>query len=115
MEPLKRLSDLRLRSLIKQARDKEEVMPDGSVPGLSVRLFPGGAANWALSYRVAGEGGVNSHGRALVGKKHRVSLGGYPTVSLEEARSKANHFLAQAKQGINPKDLLKAGATAGGG
>jgi len=45
-----------------------EEVADGSVPGLTVRLFPGGGANWALIVRVKGEGGVNRHGKPLLGK-----------------------------------------------
>lgn len=87
MEPLKRLTDPRLKSLLNHPRAQEELVPDGSVPGLSIRLFPGGAANWTLLVRVAGEGGVNRHGKRLLGKKVRVSLGNYPTVTLQGARA----------------------------
>jgi hypothetical protein len=111
--PLKRLTDLNLRALLKSHRTAEELVPDGSVPGLSIRLFPGGAANWSFLVRVAGEGGVNNHGKRLLGKKHRISLGNYPEVSLQAARARANHMADQAKHGVNPKDLLKECATAG--
>jgi integrase len=114
LEPLKRLTDLNLRSLLKSPRTGEELIPDGSVPGLSIRLFPGGAANWSFLVRVAGEGGVNSHGKRLLGKKLRISLGNYPVVSLQAARARANHMADQAKHGVNPKELLKESATAGG-
>ena len=65
LTPQKRLTDPTLKSLQQRSRSAEEEVPDGSVPGLSVRLFPGGAANWALIVRVKGEGGVNRHGKAL--------------------------------------------------
>jgi hypothetical protein len=78
LEPLKRLTDLNLRFLLKKERSGEELVPDGSVPGLSIRLFPGGAANFSLLVRVAGEGGVNQNGKRLLGRKLRVSLGNYP-------------------------------------
>jgi integrase len=113
LEPLKRLTDLNLRFLLKKERSGEELVPDGSVPGLSIRLFPGGAANFSLLVRVAGEGGVNQNGKRLLGRKLRVSLGNYPEVSLQAARSRANHIADQAKRGVNPKDLLKETATAG--
>jgi len=113
VEPLKRLTDLYLRSLLKRPRTGEELIPDGSVPGLSIRLFPGGAANWTFLVRVTGEGGVNAHGKRLLGKKLRISLGNYPDVTLQAARAQANHMADQAKQGINPKDVLKEAATAG--
>jgi integrase len=113
LEPLKRLTDLNLRFVLKKERTGEELIPDGSVPGLSIRLFPGGAANFSFLVRVAGEGGVNQNGRRLLGKKLRVSLGNYPEVSLQAARSRANHIADQAKRGVNPKELLKDAATAG--
>jgi len=113
LEPLKRLTDLSLRALLKRNRTGEELTPDGSVPGLSIRLFPGGAANWTFLVRVAGDGGVNRHGRRLLGNKIRISLGNYPEVTLQAARARANHMADQANRGVNPKDLLKETATAG--
>ena len=113
LEPLKRLTDLNLRSLLKSHRTGEELIPDGSVPGLSIRLFPGGAANWTFLVRVAGEGGVNATASDSSGRSIRISLGNYPEVTLQAARSRANHMADQAKRGVNPKDLLKETATAG--
>lgn len=113
MEPLVRLTDARLRSLLKQPPDQEKLIPDGSVPGLSVRLFAGGAANWTLLVRVVGEGGVNRYGKQLRGKKVRISLGNYPLVTLEAARAQANHLIGLAKQGQNPRDALGHTATSG--
>jgi integrase len=112
MTPQKRLTDRTLKSLLQQVRAEEEEVPDGSVPGLTVRLFPGGGANWALIVRVKGEGGVNRHGKPLLGKRLRVSLGKYPQVSLQAARAQANHLLEEAKRGINPKTSLAQSATA---
>lgn len=112
LEPLKRLTDPKLKSLLAQPRTTEEAVPDGSVPGLRVRFFPGGAANWTLALRVTGEGGVNAHGKPLLGRKIRVSLGNYPQVSLQAARAQANHLIEQAKRGINPKIALAQSATA---
>lgn len=112
MTPQKRLTDLKLKSLLQQTRTEEEEVADGSVPGLTVRLFPGGAANWALIVRVKGEGGVNEHGKPLLGKRMRVSLGNYPQVSVQAARAQANHILDEAKRGINPKLAMAQSATA---
>ena len=112
LEPLKRLTDPKLKSLLAQTREAEESVADGSVPGLSIRLFPAGAANWTLVLRVTGEGGVNAHGKRLLGRKIRVSLGNYPQTSLQAARAQANHLLEQAKLGINPKLAMAQSATA---
>lgn len=112
LEPLKRLTDPKLKSLLAQPRTTEEAVPDGSVPGLRVRFFPRGAANWTLALRVVGEGGVNAHGKRLLGRKVRVSLGNYPQVSLQAARAQANRLIEQAKLGVNPKVALAQTATA---
>jgi Arm DNA-binding domain len=48
-----------------------------------------------------------------LGKKIRISLGNYPEISLQAARAQANHLADEAKQGINPKDVLREAATAG--
>ncbi len=113
MEPPRRFTDLSIRSLLKRPRTDEETVPDGSVPGLSLRFHVGGVANWSLLLRVAGEGGVNANGRRLLGKKLRVSLGHYPQVTIQAARAKANHMADQARRGINPKNVLKESATSG--
>ncbi len=112
MAPIERLTDSRIRSLVKQPRTEEESVADGAVPGLYLRLYPGGSASWTLFYRVVGEGGTNRHGKPLVGKKHRLGLGFYPKVSLQAVRAKANNLIELAMQGINPKDAFKEGATA---
>lgn len=77
-----------------------------------MRLFLGSGANWALIVRVKGEGGINSHGKALLGKRLRVSLGNYPQMSLQAARAQANHLIEQAKLSVNPKLALAQSATA---
>ena len=112
LEPQKRLTDPTLRSLLARFRATEEAVADGAVPGLRVRLFPGGAANWTLALRVVGEGGVNAHGKKLLGRKIRISLGNYPQISLAAARAQANHLIEQAKLGVNPKMALGQSATA---
>jgi integrase len=113
MEPA-RLTDLRLKSLLRQPRSEEMTVTDGSVPGLMIRLGVEGTASWSLALRVAGEGGVNQHGRALVGKKLRVTLGGYPAMSLQAARARATDLIEHASRGVNPKVALRTNATAGG-
>lgn len=90
-------------------------MRDGSVPGLSIRVFPRGSANWSFLTRVVGEGGINAHGKPLVGKKIRVNLGNYPTVSLHSARARANELAEQARRGMNPKEAMRRVATAQSG
>lgn len=113
LEPLDRLTDLRLKALLRAQRSEEEPVPDGTVPGLLIRISPGGTASWSLLFRVSGEGGTNKHGKPLLGPKRRMALGAYPEVSLQAARAKANGVLDQAKRGINSKVALEQSATAG--
>jgi hypothetical protein len=61
-----------------------------------------------------GEGGVTKRGHQKKGKRVRVSLGEYPSVTLEAVRGLANTFLDQAKKGVSPIKALEAAATAGG-
>ena len=48
------------------------------------------------------------------GKRHRLTLGEYPTVSLEGARGRANLYIDQANKGISPIVALERAATTGG-
>jgi integrase len=115
VEQPKRLTDAKLRALVKASRAEPQLIFDGSVPGLSVRFGKKhGSGSWSLLFRVVGEGGSTRTGRKLLGKKDRLPLGQYPAVSLEEARAAANTALDQAKKGINPKEARAASATAGG-
>jgi integrase len=112
---MKRLSDPILKAHLRSPPSALTTLPDGAIPGLSVRVGTGGTASWSLLLRVAGEGGTKPSGRLLRGPKHRVNLGGYPEVSISAARAKAAHLLDQAKQGVHPREILSpASRTAGG-
>ena len=111
---MKRLTDPLLKAYLRSPPSALETLPDGAIPGLSVRFGTGGTANWSLLIRVAGEGGVNAKGRLLRGPKYRVNLGRYPEVSISSARAKAAHVLDQARQGIHPRQTLKSVQPASG-
>jgi integrase len=111
---MKRLTDAALKAYLSKPPKSLTVLPDGAVPGLSVRLGTGGAANWSLLVRVTGEGGVKLTGKQLLGCKYRVNLGGYPEVGLAAARTLAISLIDQAKRGVNPKAAMAQSATAGG-
>jgi integrase len=64
--------------------------------------------------RVKGEGGVTPRGHQQAGRVHRLTLGEYPAVTLERARSLANTYLDQAKHGVNPIHALEGAATSRG-
>ena len=86
---MKRLTDALLKTYLRESSNAIRTLADGAVPGLSIRLGTGGAANWSLLVRVSGEGGVKHSGKLLLGRKHRVNLGRYPEVSILAARAKA--------------------------
>jgi integrase len=111
---MKSLTDPTLKSFLRSPPGSTKSLPDGAIPGLSVRLGSTGVASWSLLIRVAGEGGVKASGKGLLGPKYRLNLGRYPEVSLSEARAKAVVLLEQAKRGVNPKEALTPTPTAGG-
>ena len=108
-----KLSDAQLRAWMKKRPTRPVDVPDGAVSGLCLRLGPY-TMTWSLRLRVKGEGGVSRRGRQRNGKSHRVTLGEYPAVTLEAARSTANAYLDQAKRGMSPVAALERAATAGG-
>lgn len=110
---MKKLTDAALRALLRSPPQEREDVQDAAVPGLELRVGPGGAT-WSLLVRVAGEGGVSKRGFKKKGKRHRLTLGEYPTVSLEDARGRANLYIDQANRGINPIAVLERAATTGG-
>lgn len=111
---MKRLTDAALKAYLNKPPTSLTILADGAVSGLTIRLGTGGAANWSLLLRVAGEGGVKATGKLILGRKHRVNLGGYPEMGLAAARTLALSLLEQAKRGINPKTAMSLSATAGG-
>ncbi len=56
---------------------------------------PNGSRLWRFNYRVAG-------------KRNTLSLGVYPTVSLEQARDKCEQYRALLADGLNPGEHHKA-------
>jgi integrase len=63
--------------------------PVGGVPGLLLRVSDTGSRNWIL--------------RATVGSKRRdMGLGGYPAVTLVDARTKAREAREKIKAGLDP-------------
>ena len=67
----------------------------GGVPGLLLRVKPTGARNWIL--------------RVTVGSLRRdVGLGGFPAITLQQAREKARAKRADIENGIDPVEVRKA-------
>ncbi|NBU25843.1 MAG: DUF4102 domain-containing protein, partial [Gammaproteobacteria bacterium] len=63
----------------------------GGVDGLHLRIKPTGASSWML--------------RVMVGNRRPdIGLGGYPDVTLEQARQRAREARELIRQGIDPRD-----------
>jgi integrase len=110
---MRKLTATALQALLRKPPAKRVDLMDGAVPGLMLRIGPGGAT-WSLRIRVVGEGGVTPRGHQRKGNKARVTLGEYPAISIEAARGLANTYLDQAKKGVSPIAALESVATAGG-
>ena len=77
--------------------NKRQYIPDGG-SGLYLVVQPTGAKSWACWYRMAG-------------KQHKLTLGGYPALSLATARAMAAKALDDVDRGKNPavdKQEIKA-------
>lgn len=94
------LTDRTIRAL-KPAPQRIEVFDD-KIPGLALRVTPQGIKSWSLRYRVGGQ------------QMPRLTLGRYPTVTLEKARKKAQLELRAVDGGANPaaeKRAIRQGET----
>ena len=86
----KELSALEVSNLTKPG-----VHAVGSVAGLCLQVSESGAKSWIL--------------RTMVGEKRKeIGLGGYPDVSLAQARGKAREIKEQIRKGIDPVAERKA-------
>lgn len=61
----------------------------GEVPGLCLQVLPAGGRTWLLRVLVAG-------------KRREIGLGGYPAVTLADARTEARRLRADIRQGRDP-------------
>ena len=85
--------------MVRPGAPKAETFAVGGVTGLNIQVLPSGAASWLL--------------RVLVGEKRReIGLGGYPDVTLAQAREKAREAREAIRQGIDPVEKRKAARAA---
>jgi integrase len=87
----KRLTDRRIKSLKPAAAGKRREVWDAVVPGLGVRVTDTGAKSFVLATRYPGST-----------NPARRTLGAYGEISLEQARTKARHWLELVGRGIDP-------------
>lgn len=84
-------------NVVKSARPEKNQsgwrdLADGGCRGLMLRIGPRGEKTWAIRLT------VNA-------RRTMQTIGGYPTVSLPEARRRAGEYLAAAKDGASPEEL----------
>ncbi|RLA42558.1 MAG: integrase [Gammaproteobacteria bacterium] len=79
--------------------------PVGGVAGLLLRVSNTGARSWVL--RITTGTRVNAKGKT-VQRRRDIGLGGYPDVTLAQAREKARLKREQVEQGIDPIKERKA-------
>jgi integrase len=72
------------------AQEREDIR-DIALAGLQLRVTRQGAKTWAVRYT-----------RASDGRRRRLTLGTYPNMSLEEARTRAREELAAVARGADP-------------
>ncbi|MFB2532694.1 tyrosine-type recombinase/integrase [Paracoccus sp. p3-h83] len=95
----KELSALEVKRLAHPGGAGNRLAPVGGVPGLMLQLTPLGGKTWLL--------------RTKVGERRReIGLGGFPAVSLAEARDKAREMRAKIEAGIDPVEERKAARAA---
>jgi len=78
-----------------QQTDRRQEIPDSLCTGLYLTVQPTGKKGWQVRYR---HGGVH----------RRMTLGGYPVLSLADARQRAREALAAATEGRDPAGEVKA-------
>lgn len=103
------LTDEIVETLPRPRAGRKEI-GDARVRGLILRLTERGVKSWSVIYKVPGEGGVSKTGRLLKGKQHRVTLGTFPLMKVEEARKEAMAILARAEKGVDPRPERRAAA-----
>lgn len=95
----KELTALDVKRLTHPGGARNALCAVGGVPGLYLQLTPKGGRSWVL--------------RVKVGDLRRdIGLGGFPGVTLSEAREKAREARAQIESGVDPVEARKAAKAA---
>lgn len=95
----KELGPLEVKRLQHPGKGRNATFAVGGVTGLLLQITPTGARTWLL--------------RTVIGGKRReVGLGGYPDVSLAQARERARELKDQIFRGVDPVEERKAARAA---
>jgi integrase len=93
------LSAKEVRDLKHPGKGRNVVFPVGGVAGLLLQITPTGARSWLM--------------RTTVGSRRRdIGLGGFPDVTLAQARERARETKDAIRQGIDPVEQRKAARAA---
>lgn len=93
------LSALEVKRLAHPGGKRNVLASVGGVPGLYLQLTPTGGRSWLL--------------RTVVGKLRRdIGLGGFPGITLSQARDKAREVRALIEEGVDPVERRKAAKAA---
>ncbi len=93
------LSALDVKRLAHPGGKRNALLAVGGVPGLHLQITPNAGRSWVL--------------RAKVGSKRRdFGLGGFPAVTLAQAREKARDMRSKIENGIDPIEERKAAQAA---
>lgn len=79
----------------KEGKAYNALHPVGGVAGLLLQVKPSGAKSWIYRTRIAG-------------KRRNIGLGGFPDVTLAQAKEKAREMRDKIKEGIDPIEHSKA-------
>ncbi|WP_422028478.1 tyrosine-type recombinase/integrase [Roseovarius sp.] len=93
------LSALEIKKLKHPGGRWNAVINVGGVTGLQMQITPAGAKSWLLRVTVGG-------------KRRKVGLGSYPTITLAAARERAREALEMIERGVDPVEQRRAARAA---
>ena len=95
----KELSAVEVKRLAHPGQGRNVSRAVGGVSGLQLQITPSGGRTWLLRTQVGG-------------KRREIGLGGFPTVSLAQARERARAALDSIRKGVDPVEERKAAKAA---
>lgn len=91
----KELSALEVKRLTHSGGGGNETFAVGGVAGLLLQITPSGGRSWLLRTSIAG-------------RRREIGLGGYPDVTLAQARERARDAKEKISRGIDPVEERRA-------